>query len=84
MIPSDCVPTTGKMVMEVESGPDEQGRCQFFMYWHGLTGPRHDTPGVKGQVFFARPGEHMQNVERVVDRRPEVQRAAHPLNAFNF
>lgn len=36
-------------VIEVEEGPDEQGRSTFFAYWHDAALGR----GIRGQVFRA-------------------------------
>lgn len=69
-IPADCIPAEGGKVIEIDSGPDRLGRCEFWMYWHGMVGYHLDVPGIRAQRFHAVPERHMDENTRVVDRRP--------------
>lgn len=71
MIPADCRPGEGEVVVEVTSPPDGFGRQHLVAYW-----PDDSTPdGVRGQHFhmsvaehatwWARQGREVRTVSRV-------------------
>lgn len=47
-------------ILQVVAGeqPDREGKTMHFAFWIGAVGARHETIGVRGQVFRSNVDEH--------------------------
>lgn len=55
-----AIMATRKVIITIESHPDQLGRQQFFAHWISENiGPKLNETGIRGQAFFAKVDEHI-------------------------